>query len=206
MKKILFFMVGLLLFYLNLINLVSSACTRENPCCCQEFPYGEKKCFTEGTCCYIEGYGEFWNQESCFNFKVWVEPVRGMFTVGSKTRINLYIKNLGYTDNYYITYNITATNPYLIQVDMSGVTPVYGIAFDETRIVYPGVTVLESHTTGEVFFNVTSEGSGMNIYRNATLTIIESDLPLSLPEFDFFGLIGIIFLASAVFYLFTRND
>jgi len=200
MKRIVCFMIGLF-FFCFLINLVYSDCSREVPCCCQEYPGGEKKCFTEGICCY-EGIEtkEFWNPESCQHFKVWVEPERGMFTVGSKNRINLYIKNLGYADNYYVTYNVSAENPFLIQVDMTGASPVYGVAFEETRIVYPRITVLESHTSGEVFFNVTSEGSGMNISRNATLTIIESDLPLSLPEFDFFGLIGIIFLASFLYY------
>ena len=192
-------MISLFLFSFNLISFVYADCTRENPCCCQEYPGGEKKCFTEGMCCYIGDPREFWDW-ACFNFRVWIEPTRGMFTVGSKNRINLYIKNLGYADNYYVTYNVSAENPFLIQVDMTGASPVYGVAFQETRIVYPGITVLESHTSGEVFFNVTSEGSGMNISRNATLTIIESDLPLSLPEFDFFGLIGIIFLASFLYY------
>jgi len=199
MKRILSFMTGLF-FFCFLINIVYSACTRETPCCCQEYPGGEKKCFTEGYCCYVGEEREFWNPISCFDFMVWVEPTRSMFTVGSKTRINLYIKNLGYADNYYVTHNITSDNPHLIQVDMTGVSPVNDVAYEETRIVYPRITVLESHTTGVVFFNVTSE-TNMNVSRNATLTILEGgDLPLSLPEFDFFGLIAIIFLASYLYF------
>jgi len=205
MKKIVFFMISLFLVSFNLINFVYADCTREIPCCCQEYPGGEKKCFTEGICCYIGDPREFWNPVSCFDFMVWVEPTRSMFTVGKKTAVNLYIHNLGYTDNYHITRNVTSDNPHLIQVDLTGVTPVYGIAFDETRIVYPRITVLESHTTGQVLFNVTSE-SNPGVFRNATLTVIESELTMSLPEFEIFGLFVIILLAGAIFYLYKKTN
>ena len=198
MKRNKYFMIGLFLTCF-LISSVYAACTRENPCCCKEFPYGDKKCFTSGVCCYVGDPREFWNDESCFNFGVWLEPERGMFTVGSETAIKLYIKNLGYDDNYTVNYNVSGESPHLIQVNMNGVTPVNNVVFDETRMVYPGIKVLESHITGNVLFNVTSV-SYDNQSRNVTLIVLESDYPLSLPESNVFGLMILIFLAGFLYY------
>jgi hypothetical protein len=122
-----------------------------------------------------------------------------MFTAGSESQVDLYIKNLGYDDNYTVSYNVSGEGSHLIQVNMRGVTPVNGLTFDETRIVYPCIMVLESHVTRTVLFNVTSE-SYKNRSRYATLTVLESDYPMSLPEFNIFGLILFVFLAGFLYY------
>ncbi len=184
------------------MGLTFSVCSPLTPCCCQEYAGGEEKCFTSGVCC-LEGVEQYWDEESCFDFKFWVEPTSNMFTVGRETRINLYIENIGaFTDNYIITYNITP-NPSLIQVDMSGVSTVNNVARGEIRVVYPMITVLATTATGNIFFNATSQGD-QNIYRNATLTILPSDLPVSLPEFGFFGMVVMIILAVVVSLLFKK--
>jgi len=114
-----------------------------------------------------------------------------------------YIQNTGgYADNYNITYekyDVNPPNPSLIQVDMSDISPVNDVARGEIRRVYPMITVLEISTTGKVFFNATSQ-TDKNIYRNTTLTVLPSEFAASLPEFDFFGLTGLVILAGFVYY------
>ncbi len=200
MKKIIFSIILFLTFILT-IDLVLSDCTPLTPCCCQEYPGGEFKCFTSGVCC-LEGEEEYWDEESCFDFNFWVEPTASMFTVGRKTRINLYIHNTGaFTDNYIITSN--TTNPVLIQVDMFGVSPVNDVARGQIVQVFPRIIVLATTASGDVFFNATSQGDE-NIYRNATLTVLSSDLPVSLPEFGVLVMIMMINLAVVIFLLLKK--
>jgi len=126
-----------------------------------------------------------------------------MFTVGRKTNVNLYIHNLGlYPDNYNLTYNITSGNSALIKVDIAGFDYVKDVGPKEIRVVYPAITILESGATGNIFFNATSEGDNRK-QNNATLTILPSDFPLSLPEFDFFSLFVIVVL-SGIIYVYNK--
>jgi len=195
--KIFYFLSFLFLSSLYFTDLALSKCSPYSPCCCQEYPGGEEKCFTQGFCCG-SGYEQFWDPVSCFKFDFWVEPKSSMFTVGKKTSIILYIRNTGaYADNYNITYNITKGNPSLIQVDMSGVSPVENVDKGEIRKVYPTITVLATIVSGEIFFNATSL-TDLNITRNATLTILPSDFPVSLPEFNFLGLICIMIFTTII--------
>lgn len=204
--KIIIFLNILLITFILTIGSVLSACTPANPCCCQEYRGGEYKCFASGVCC-LEGVEQYWDPVSCFDFKFWVEPERSMFTVGSETRINLYIKNTGaFADNYNITHNITEGNPSLIIVDMFGVSPVNGVARGEIRVVYPRIILSEAHAWGKVFFNATSQGD-QNIYRNATLTILpSSDLPVSLPEFGFQGMVLMMILSVVVYLIIKKQN
>lgn len=202
MKKIVYFLSFLFLFFSYFMDLALSECSPYTPCCCQEYPGGDDKCFTDGFCCLF-GEEQYWNPNSCYDFKFWVEPKQVMFTVGRKTTVNLYIQNTGgYADNYNITYekyDVNPPNPSLIQVDMSDISPVNDVARGEIRRVYPMITVLEISTTGKVFFNATSQ-TDKNIYRNTTLTVLPSEFAASLPEFDFFGLTGLVILAGFVYY------
>jgi hypothetical protein len=143
---------------------------------------------------------EYW-ADSCYNFKTWVEPGSMMFTVGQETPINLYIQNLAaYPDNFDITYKILPpANPNLIQVDISGITPVLNVnQMGGIVIIKPRITVLEQHATGTVLFNVTSQGD-RDMYKNATLRILQSDLPISLPEFNNLGLITMFILVCTIY-------
>jgi len=145
---------------------------------------------------------EFWDPESCFKFNFWVEPKVSMFTVGIETPINLYIQNIGaYADDYVITAN--SSNPFLFRVDMSGASSVSNVDIGVIRRVYPTITVMATGVSGWVFFNATSQGN-KNITRNATLTILESNLPMSLPEFNFLGIVVIIILAGIVYSFFKK--
>ena len=202
MKKIVYFLTFLFLFSSYFMDLAFSECSPLTPCCCQEHPGGAEKCFTQGLCC---GYGDeqFWDPVSCFKFDMWVEPRSTMFTVGRKTNVNLYIHNLGiYPDNYNLTYNITSGNSALIKVDIAGFDYVKDVGPKEIRVVYPAITILESGATGNIFFNATSEGDNRK-QNNATLTILPSDFPLSLPEFDFFSLFVIVVL-SGIIYVYNK--
>jgi uncharacterized membrane protein len=125
-----------------------------------------------------------------------------MFTVGRETSINLYIQNIGGNDDdYVITAN--SSNPLLFQVDMSSASFVDDIKAGEIRRVYPTITVMATGVAGQIFFNTTSQGNE-NITRNATLTIIESELPMSLPEFNFLGMIVLIILTGIIYYFFKK--
>lgn len=194
MKKIIYFSIVFFLSYLSLIGLGFSDCTPSNPCCCAD------KCYTSGVCCRIDQPDEYW-AESCYRFKVWVEPESASFVVGHKTPINLYIENTGdYTDNYRITYNIS--NPNLALVDITGISEVKNVGPDEIRKINPRITVLSSLLQGNVYFNVTSDSGFINYAR---LDIRESELPLSLPEFGFFGLIIMIIMAGIVYFLIKKK-
>ena len=59
------------------------------------------------------------------------------------------------------------------------------------------ITVLSTHTSGDVVFMVNSNLEP-SLQRNATLHIAESDYPLSLPEFGVFGLIEILILVVII--------
>ena len=149
---------------------------------------------------------EYWHLKSCFDFDTWVKPERMMFTLGAKIPVNLYIKNKGgYTDAYTIDYFITSSNPELIKVDLTGVTPTGSVAHGEIKKLYPRIMTLYTDATGDVTFNVSSQGDP-TLYKTATLNIIESDFPLSLPEFDIFGLIGMIIIAGIVYLITQKND
>jgi hypothetical protein len=198
-RKIIFFII-ISFAFLGFMSNVLSDCTYSNPCCCADPVTHQKKCYTSGICC-LQGMGnEYWDLDSCYNFKVWVEPASMMFTVGQQTPINLYIQNLAaYPDNFDINYLITNGSAALIQVDISGSTPVLNVNPMETKkVISPRITVLEQHATGTVLFNVSSQGD-REIYKNATLRILQSDLPISLPEFDNLSLITMFILACIIY-------
>jgi hypothetical protein len=165
--------------------------------CCG--PSGQRKCYSTGICC-LTGDDQYWNPVSCRAFNVWVRPNKLMFTLATKTPVALYIENKGaYTDNYIVNFDKFPKNPSVI-VDLTGVTPTGTVAPGEIKKVFPRISVLATITSGEVVFMVNStQDPALQV--NASLNIIESDYPVSLPEFNLFGLIEILFLAGFV-YLF----
>ena len=207
MKKLIFFLIIFFLFLFNLIDLVIPVCTPAAPCCCRDSNSGEKRCWNSGFCCKKDTPEEYWDQVGCYDFRVWVEPKSMIFTVGKKTRVNLYIENtaeLGYPDSYDIDYIINSDNPALIHVDMSNI--LYPIELDsgEIKTLYPMITVLSKGGTGNVIFNVTSEGNS-EVYRNASLNILQGNLPISLPEFSILNLFVIIVLAGVIFFYNSKH-
>jgi len=167
--------------------------------CCEDPETGQKKCYSTGQCC-----DDLWFPV-CFWFDVWVEPKSRMFTVGESTTVNLYIHNVcPYPDNYDVTYEITAGNPNLIKVDLTGFEYVEDVGPKEIRVIYPRITILEKSATGSILFNATSEGNN-TVYNNATLTVLQGDLPVSLPEFDYMGLFVIIFLIGILYFIYKKN-
>ena len=166
--------------------------------CCKEEETSQKKCYSEGQCCDGIWY------PACFWFDIWVEPRSMMFTVGKRTTVNLYIRNLcPYPDNYNLSYNITAPNSELIKVDLTGFEYVKDVGSEEIRVVYPRIIILEASASGDIIFNVTSEGNS-TIQKNATLTVLPSDSPQSLPEFGFSGMVVMIILAVVVSSIFKK--
>jgi len=163
--------------------------------CCG--PPSGKKCYNSGVCCLMTTESEYWHPTGCFGFNAWVQPDRMMFTLGSKTPVNLYIQNKGaYTDSY--TVNADSSNPELIKYDLTGVSPTGGVAYGEIKTLYPRIITLYNDIPGNVKFNVSSQGDP-TLHNITTLNIIASDFPLSLPEFGILGLIEIIILAGIVY-------
>jgi hypothetical protein len=174
------------------MNTVLSACTQSTPCCCGN------KCWVSGVCCKRGQPEEYWHPTGCYDFEVWVRPERMMFTLGTKIPVTLYIENKGsYTDSYTVDY--VSSNPELIKVDMIGATSTGIMAHGEIKKLCPRIMTLYTELAGEhVDFNVSSQGDP-SLYKTTTLNIIESDFPLSLPEFGIFGLIVMIILAGIVY-------
>ncbi len=166
-------------------------------CCADQ--YGNKKCWTSGICCLQGTAKEYWDLTGCRDFTVWVQPNKIMFPIGTKNSVVLYVENKGgYTDSYIVDYEKNPNNPNII-VDLTGVTPTASVASGEIKRLYPRITVLTTGTNGDVTFMVNSTQEP-TMQRNATLHIMESDYPLSLPEFGVLGLIEIIILVGLVYF------
>jgi hypothetical protein len=152
-------------------------------------------------------YKEYWDPNGCFDFEVWVEPNKMAFTIGRKTNVNLYIKNLeAYSDSYNVSYWIDSPNPSLISVDLIGVTPTEIVFPFSTEKFYPRITILSAQASGTVWFNVTSSGNP-GIQRNASLDISSSGMPISLPEFNsnFFLLLLLMILSGLIYIYIFKN-
>lgn len=197
MKKFIYFLSIFFIFSFNLMNLVF-------PVFCCGPPSGQRKCYNTGVCCLEKTDDEYWNLNSCRDFDVWVKPDRMMFTIATKTLVNLYVENKGaYTDNYTVEYDTNPNNPTVI-VDLTGYTSTGSMFPREIKILHPRIAVLSAATTGDVIFMVNST-QDPSLQMNATLHIIESDYPVSLSEFNFLGLIEILFLAGFVYLLYRRR-
>ena len=196
MKKLIYFLIVFLMMFFNLIQLVISSCT---PCCCQTASgSGQYRCYNSGICCRIGTAQEYWDPVSCYRFTAWLEPHRAAFVVGQKTPINLYIENTGdYTDSYEITYS--TSDPNLVLVDVSYISSVKNVGPGEVRLVQPRITVISAILQGTVDFIINSD-SGLPP-QSVTLTILESELPMSLPEFGLYGMSGMIILAGIIYFL-----
>jgi len=203
MTKIKYTMILFFLFFLCSMEIVLSSCA-DSPCCCNNIVGGQKRCYTSGACCRTGAWDEYWDETGCRDFNVWVEPKRIMLTLGTRTAVMLYIDNIGgYSDSYHVDYEITSVNPSLINVDLTGVQPtgsVGPVGPGELITTLPIITVLTATETWDVTFNVTSLGDP-NMYRSASLTIMQSDYPLSLSEFGILGLIEILILVVTVYFI-----
>jgi hypothetical protein len=128
-----------------------------------------------------------------------------MFTIGRNTPINLYIKNIGeYNDMYNVSYWLENINPALISIDLSAVTPTDETGSDQTNKLVPIITVLSTSVSGNVHFNITSWGNP-KIQRNASLSVAQSNLPISLEEFSFPTFLIFIILIGFLYYFFITK-
>lgn len=199
------FFVIILLFFLISVSLVSSTF------CCQTAKGSEEfKCYDSGICCKINTYDEhgvlmeYWHQIGCFDFRTWIEPSNMIFTVGKNTPINLYVNNLEeYSDRYNISYSIESSNPALISVDMSAVTPTDSVGPDQITELHPIIAVLSAKVSGKVWFNITSWGD-TSVYKNTSLTILSSDMPVSLPEFNNSLFLMTVIILTGLTYYFSK--
>jgi len=192
MKKILF----IPLMFLLIISSANAAF------CCRDSSTGQYKCWETGQCCFIGTRFEYWTSGECepveCNFKVWVEGPN-LFTIGQKTKINLYIENMGpFPDSYTIDYD--AESP-VVDVELLE-TDVNNVTVDEIRTINPSILLLESHPEpNNVNFTIRSKFCPDE--EKSAILYIESGLPISLPEFNFIGLLFIISLAGLIFYKVT---
>ncbi len=163
---------------------------------------GSRTCYTSGECCKKNTPNEYWHPLACFDFEMWVEPNNMLFNIARKTPVNLYIKNTGtYDDNYTIEYRVQG-NPAVIQVDITTVTPTGLIGVNEIKKLYPIITLL-SDTTGKVTFNATSQGNKV-VQKIAEISVRGSS-PISLPEFNEFGLTSFILSAGILYFLYMKK-
>ena len=169
--------------------------------CCKDPSTGQDKCYAtgDGECC-----GGYWYL-SCYNVEINVAS-SGIFRVGQKTQVIVYIKNTGYyTDSYTLSYSINSPFSSQILVDMTGATQISNLTPGEIKRVYPRITILSSLVTGTITFTVQSQ-SKPSLQRSATLTILESDAYLSLPEFSTIFLIQLTLFVGVVYCFLTRKQ
>ena len=193
MKKFIIFFLIFTLLYLSNVKCQTVPTTAAPPSvfCCRDRSDNQEKCLSIGECC--DGY---WYPR-CNDFTAWLEPKTAAFVVGQKTPINLYIENTGvYTDSYDITY--TVSDATLVLVDITGISSVKNVVPEEVRLVNPMITVIRKDH-GTVDFIINSD-SGLPP-QSVTLTILESELPMSLPEFGLYGMSGMIILAGIIYFL-----
>ena len=202
MTKIKYTMIIFFIFFVCSIEIGLSSCDYLSGCCCKSpMPPYDEKCYTSGECCLMDMPGERWDSVGCRDFSVRVEPKRIMLTLGTRTPVILYIDNFGtYTDAYNVEYTIDSGNPSLINVDLTGLSPTGSVFPSGIKSLYPLITVLTANNAWDVTFKVTSIGDS-SMYRTATLRIMQSDSPLSLPEFGIFGLIEILILVFTICFI-----
>ncbi|MEM5793004.1 MAG: hypothetical protein QXY45_01420 [Candidatus Aenigmatarchaeota archaeon] len=183
MKKL--FVILIILLSIDL-SFAAFCCKDPNTCedinnldTCQD------KCYNTGACCNGLWYS------SCYDFDIWVVGP-SVFRIGRQTPVVIYIKNKGaYTDSFSITAEPSDSR---ILVEMSGADSATILA-GEIKRLYPRITILTS-LTGEVTFRATSP----HATKEATLKITESDLYLSLPDFQGFTPIILLFLVGFIYF------
>ncbi len=173
--------------------------------CCQTALGEQKRCWGTGVCCNKGTELEYWSPNSCYNFTMWTS-VSQVFRVGQKTHIALYLQNTGgYVDSYDIDYELLdCENPSLVILDTSGISPITNVYPNEKRVVYPRITILATNVYGVINFTGISQGDN-TIQRSATLTILQSDYPVSLPEFEN-QLILLILISSSIVIIFHSKN
>jgi hypothetical protein len=206
MTKIEYTLIIFFIFFAFSMETGKSSCSYLAGCCCNSTVLNQKKCYTSGECCRMDMSDEYWNETGCRDFNVWVEPRKIMLTLGTKTPVILYIDNFGsYTDAYNVNYEIIPVGSNSINVDLTGSIPTGNtgnVAGGETKKLYPLITVFTALNTWDVTFNVSSIGDP-TMYRTAKLSVLQSEYPLSLPDFSIFGLIEIVVLVGII-YLVNR--
>lgn len=197
MKKKFYFLT--VFIFLSIISFVFAACTPGNPCCCQTSPSsGQRRCYNSGICCNVGNSNEYWDPESCYNFEINIEG-SGLFIAGQPNFINLYIKNIGaYTDSYNISTVISSSNPQLIILEVPN--EVLHVIPGETRVVKPRITILSTTVTGEINFTAISRAYSSR-QRSAVFTILRSDLPYNLPEFNNILFLLIVISSTIIYYI-----
>ena len=131
------------------------------------------------------------------DFEIWSESP-SKYTVGTSTQVNIYIKNIGDEIASYKISNITKTDTFSTDVDISGKDQmIESLEPGEIGTLKPFLTTMRTGDCGYVEFTINNcEGLEVNI------TSIQSDVPTSLPEF---GLIGIlILLGGAIIAVFRK--
>ena len=187
-------------------------------CCQSESRSGQYRCYITGCCCEMGTENEYWYHECpCpetttttssstsststslppYSFRIWVEGP-SLLKIGEKVPVLLYIQNLGEnTDNYDIDYNIDSDYSHLIDVDMSDASSMQDLSSKEIRVKTVRVMLLESHVSADITFTATSENTEEQ--GSATLSVLEGDFEMSLPEFGLIGIIVLVSLATLIY-------
>lgn len=144
-----------------------------------------------------------------YDFDFWAESPY-LFTIGTPTKVNLYLKNIGTkSDTYTIAISSKEAKkeipgedfPELIQVSLESdrIGPVSTNGIGDS---FSTVTVVGPVVIGNITFKATSI-SNPSIYKEDGIQV-KSEYATSLPEFNLIAMMGLMILASFV-YFFKRQ-
>jgi len=131
-------------------------------------------------------------------FDTWLER-SGIFTIGKKERLSIYIRNTGEDDSFKIKDIVKSAKkggddvPQLL--DVSWVTDEISLKSGETGVLNPTLIVLGPIDEGYITFTI--EDTGLNEEDTNTISITAA-FPTSLPEFNFIGTIQILIISVII--------
>lgn len=132
-------------------------------------------------------------------FRFWVEGPSS-FDVGEKIPITLYVQNLiGETTDYTIESKINSEKYHLIQVELDEPYIIEDVDKKEIRTGTASIIIFASDVEGTIRFTATSSVTGGSNWDD--ITIGGSEMTISLPEFNFIGILILISLSSLIYFI-----
>lgn len=136
------------------------------------------------------------------DFKVWAQR-SGLFTVGKKEQVQIYVQNLiAAASSYEIVYSKSA---FYNLNDVSHLVQVYipsnrinSVKQNEIKATIATVNINGPVTSGQINFIVRSLSDGSE---NTATVSMTSGLPVSLPEFGTIGLIMLITVSGTLYFI-----
>ncbi len=133
-------------------------------------------------------------------YRTWAEGPT-LLTVGEPVQVQIYVtKFSGSTDSYTITPQVTSGPSYLISISMPS-NRINNLQLGKTGNTFATVTALGKIDMSTITFTVDPDVESEIV---TTSIQFQSGLPISLPEFEFVGLLLLILLSPFIYKKF-RN-